>query len=239
VTSEPPLIEIVGLTKHYPADAPLRIKRLVVTPGDAFVLEGFDAGAAELLIHLTTGAAVPDEGHIRIAGRDTREITTDTEWLHSLDLFGLVTERAVLIGQLTTAANLALPMTLAIDPIPQSIRMRVDVLAREVGLAPARMEQAVSALSPHERIRLHLARALAPDPRVLLLEDPTATIPGLAERVALGAALRQIAETRGLSWLALTNDPDFARASGGRRLRLDVPSGTLTPRSFWQRLRSR
>ena len=48
-------------------------------------------------MHLVTGAAVPDEGAVVVAGRDTRDIATDTEWLASLDRFGIVTDRAVLL----------------------------------------------------------------------------------------------------------------------------------------------
>jgi hypothetical protein len=42
-----------------------------------------------MFVHLVTGAALPDEGVVSIAGRDTRAISTDTEWLRSLDQFGI------------------------------------------------------------------------------------------------------------------------------------------------------
>ncbi len=235
MTADAPLIEIAGLLKHYPADSPLRVARLTVAAGDALVLEGFDVGAAELLIHLVTGAAVPDEGHVRIAGRDTREIATDTEWLQSLDLFGLVTERAVLLGSLSVASNMALPMTVAIEPLAPDIRARVEALATEVGLAPALLDAPASALSALDRIRLHLSRALAPDPRVLLLEHATAGFETPGDRAAFAQTVRDVAAARGLAWVALTSDDAFARASGGRRLTLDVATGRLAPRPFWQR----
>ena len=54
-------------------------------------LSGLDAHAAEMFMHLITGASVPDEGAVVVAGHDTRTIATDTEWLASLDRFGIVT----------------------------------------------------------------------------------------------------------------------------------------------------
>ena len=62
-----------------------------------------------MFVHLVTGASVPDEGAVKVAGRDTRDIATDTEWLTSLDRFGIVTHRAVLLDGMSVAANLALP----------------------------------------------------------------------------------------------------------------------------------
>lgn len=232
--TEPALIDITDLSKQYQGLRPLRIARLQVGRGDRYALAGFDAGAAEAFVLLVTGAALPDTGEIRVAGRSTREIATDTEWLLSLDRFGIVTARAVLIGALPIAANLALPMTLSIDPVPADVRQRVEGLAAEVGLPIARLADAASTLSADERVRVHLARALASDPVVLLLEHPTV---GVEERAAeaLGATLKQVAEARGVAWIALTEDDRFARASGGTRLRLKPATGELVRDGFWRR----
>src|SRR5437762_2076654 len=79
----PPLIDIVGLEKKYGALRPLRVARLSVRRSDRYVLSGFDVGAAETLVNLITGAAIPDAGEIHIGGQNTRAIATDTEWLAS------------------------------------------------------------------------------------------------------------------------------------------------------------
>ena len=121
---------------------PLRIRRLVVSATDRVVISGLDAGAAEMLVHLVTGAAVPDEGTVRIEGRDTREIATDAEWLRALDRFGLVSDRSLLLDGLSIEANLALPITIAIDPLTEPVRARVRQLAADVGLTPDRLELA-------------------------------------------------------------------------------------------------
>ncbi|HEX5068977.1 MAG TPA: hypothetical protein VFV78_02075, partial [Vicinamibacterales bacterium] len=139
MTSDP-LIRIAGLVKAYPAAQPLRITDFSAAASDRLVLGGFDEAAAEVFVHLVTGAAVPDEGVVSISGRDTRDISTDTEWLTSLDQFGIVTRRAVLIETLSVAANLALPLTLSIEPMAAETRDRAARDAADVGLAPARLE---------------------------------------------------------------------------------------------------
>jgi len=230
-----PLVVIEGLVKAFAA-TPLRVQRLSLTAVDRVVLAGLGPESAEMLVHLITGAAVPDEGTIRIDGRDTREIGSDSEWLRSLDQFGLVSDRALLIDALTIEANMALPLTVSIDPIADSVRARIRELAADVDLDPARLSERAATLSPEERARVHLARALAPGPRLLLLEHPTRGIGGPAAAIAFGGLLSRVSTTRSVGWLAMSDDAAFARASEGRRLRLDPAHGAIRPeRSPWLR----
>jgi ABC-type lipoprotein export system ATPase subunit len=233
-----PLLELKDVTKVIPGAMPLRIATLDASSGDRLVLKGFEPGAAETFVHLVTGAALPDDGDVRVAGRSTRDIATDTEWLASLDRFGLVTERAVLLDSLAISANLALPMTLAIESMPADIRRRVDALAAEVELADARLAEKASTLTQVETVRLHLARALAVDPMLLLLERPTARL-NSDESSAFGATLKRVSESRRLGWIALTDDHAFAQAAGGVNLRLNARTGELRREGFWVRLLSR
>jgi predicted ABC-type transport system involved in lysophospholipase L1 biosynthesis ATPase subunit len=231
--AEPPLIDIAGLVKQYQGLRPLRISRLRVSRGECLAIAGLDAGAAEAFVLLVTGASVPDAGEIHVAGRNTREIATDTEWLLSLDRFGIVTARAVLIGALPIAANLALPMTLSIEPMSGETERRVEQLASEVGLPGARLGEAASTLSAEERVRVHLARALASDPLVLLLEHPTAGLEATAAD-GLGDTVKRVSVARGIAFIALTEDERFARASGGTRMRLRPGTGELVKETFWR-----
>ena len=234
--SAPPLLDISALVKQHVGPEPLRIRQLTVHPGDRVTLSGLDAAAAEVFMHLVTGAAVPDEGVVSVAGRDTRAIATDTEWLASLDRFGIVTERAVLLDQMSIAANLALPLTVAIDPISPEVRAQVVALAREAGLPEGRLDHPVGSLAADERVRLHLARALAHRPELLLLEHPTARLADRRASVALGETLRRALEARQIGWIAITEDDAFASAAAAPRWRLDATSGAIRRDSAWRRL---
>ncbi|MEZ5317859.1 MAG: ATP-binding cassette domain-containing protein [Vicinamibacterales bacterium] len=225
--NQTPLIAIHGVTRAYGGLRPLRIRAFEARAADRIVLTGFDQGAAESFVHLVTGAALPEAGEVRIDGRATHEASADTDWLRSLDRFGLVTERAVLLEQLSTAANLALPLTLAVDPMTDEARAHAEDLALAVALTP-RLDAAAGTLTPAERLRVHLARAVATGPDMLLLEHPTAALAEPAEREAFGRLLVAVAEARGCGWIALTADDVFARATGVPARRLAPATGDLT-----------
>ncbi|HEY7476310.1 MAG TPA: ATP-binding cassette domain-containing protein [Vicinamibacterales bacterium] len=234
--ADTPLIELIGIRKTYAGLRPLRVARLAVRRGDRLALTGFDKDAAEAFVHLVTGAALPDEGDVRIAGKDTRAIATDTEWLASLDRFGIVTDRAVLVDRLSIASNLALPLTLTIDPMTAETREQVERLAADAGLPLARLDEPASTLSAEERVRVHLARALAMDPALLILEHPTGRIEDRGQSRALGGSLRALSARRSMGWIALTADDEFVRASGGTKLTLNAATGELVEAGVWGRL---
>jgi ABC-type transporter Mla maintaining outer membrane lipid asymmetry ATPase subunit MlaF len=230
-------IELAGVVKRYGAERPLRIAKLAVGPHDHLALGGFSSAAAEVFVNLITGAALPEQGDVRVNGRSTRDIATDTEWLASLDRFGIVTERAVLLENMSVAANMALPFTVSIDPIPDDVHAQVEALADEVGLSRERLTGPASAMTPEERVRVHLARALGPNPQILLLEHPTAHLdPAAAE--SFGATLKMLSAARAIGWVALTDDRPFARAAGATWLQLDAGTGTIRPEGFWRRMLS-
>ena len=222
-----PIIHIAGLRKHFGGLRPLRINALSLGVGDRITLQGLDAEAAEMLTLLITGASLPDEGVVTIAGRDTRDIQTDTEWLTSLDVFGMVTTRAALMDSVALEANMALPFTLSIDPLAADVRHAVESLAVEVGLPAALLPAPVQKLGEAERARVHLARALALNPQVLLLEHPTAKLTP-TEAASFGRLLPSIGERRNLAWLAISEDDAFANEAGGTRCRLTPGSGEIT-----------
>jgi ABC-type transporter Mla maintaining outer membrane lipid asymmetry ATPase subunit MlaF len=227
------LVEIDDVVTKYGASEPLRIRHLSVRPGERVAIAGLDVPSAEVVVLLITGASLPDEGRVRVYGGDTRDIATDTEWLASLDRFGIITRRAVLIGALPIAANLALPLTLAIDPMSSETRAEVEQLAANVGLPAARLDAPASTLAPQELVRVHLARALATRPEMLLLEHATLDVADPAASADLGRTLRAAADRRGIGWLAVSEDEAFVRASGSDVRRVDTATGTIAAPSRW------
>jgi ABC-type lipoprotein export system ATPase subunit len=216
-----PIVELRGVEKALGESFPLRIKNFTLREHERVVLSGLPGVMGEALMNMIIGATLPDEGEVIVFGTNTRDIRTDTEWLKSLDRFGLVSNRAVLLDQSTVAQNLALPMTLAIDPMAPDVRATVEALAREVGLLHESLDRppAPAGDNPGERVRMHLARALANRPQVLLLEHPTRAFG--ADGYRFGAMLRSIADERSLSFIAVSDDDMFARETGAQRLRVE------------------
>jgi ABC-type transporter Mla maintaining outer membrane lipid asymmetry ATPase subunit MlaF len=228
------LVELRSVRKDYRGLRPLRIEHLDVYEGQAIALLGFDQASAEVLVNLITGAMLPDSGDIRVIGKSTRDIPDSREWLHTLDQFGLVSERAVVLDQLTAEQNLAMPLSLELEELPPEVRGRVRPLAHEVGLGDSELHQSMAALSPAMRLRVRLGRALALNPRVLLAEHPNASLPA-ADAAAFAADLSRIVARRGLASLVITADVGFARAAAEDVLTLQPATGELKRGSGWKR----
>lgn len=229
------LVAVRDLVKNYQALRPLRIQRFAMEEGEVVSILGLDAPAAEVLIGLLTGALLPDAGEIRLFDRSTAGVSDSDAWLAMLDGVGIVTERAVLIGQLTVEQNIAMPFTLDVDPVSAEVRPKVEALAREVGLDPSTWPRPVGSVGPEAQARVRIARALALSPRLLLAEHPSATLPRDAvDRVARDVG--RIARRRNLAVLALTADEAFATALGGTVLIHEAASGALKAPSVWRKL---
>ena len=228
-----PVVQVHGVRKNYAGLRPLRLQSFELAAGERVALSGLDAGAGEMLVNLLTGAALPDEGTIRTFGTSTADISDGNEWLDALDRFGIVSPRAVILEGATLEQNLAMPFTLQIDPIPADIAARVRSLAEECGLEASMLPTTAGELSAVARVRTHLARAVALEPKLLLLEHPTAGVEA-KDRAALGRDVAAVAEARRLATLAITMDLEFAEAMAHRSLVVDGATGAI---SAWKKKR--
>jgi ABC-type polar amino acid transport system ATPase subunit len=232
------VLVVTAVRKNYSALRPLRIRALTITEAERVALLGLDAPAAELMINLVTGASLPDEGQIEVLGQRTADIADGDAWLSSLDRFGIVSNRAVMMDGATLAQNLAMPFTLDIDPIPPEVRSRVDALAAECGIAAHRsawLDRQAGEAPPEVRMRGHLARAVALEPRLLLFEHPTAIVPE-TEREAFADDVVAVTTRRRLAALVMTQDRAFAARVAERVLTLDGATGEMAPsrrKWFW------
>ena len=225
--AEEPAIDIHEVSKNYSALRPLRIASLTVAPGERVSIGGIDAGAAEVLVNLVTGASVPDSGEVRVFGHRTADIADGDAWLDSLERFGIVSPRGVLLEGSTLEQNLAMPFTLTIDPVPPAVADKVRSLASLCGIDPDRWLDVVAGeLGADIRVRAHLARALALDPVLVVIEHPTADVEPAA-RSRLAADIARACTERGVTTLVLTNDDGFAKAVAPRNLKLNGATGEL------------
>lgn len=220
------ILEIDGISKDYRALRPLRVQHLSIAPGESVAVLGLDRVAAEVLVNLVTGAALPDAGGIRVFGRATSAIADADDWLATVDRFGIVSERAVLLEGLSVIQNLAMPFSLEIEPPPDEVRARAAALAVEVGLPGSAGERRISDLDASGRLRVRVGRAIALAPSLLLLEHASAGLSG-ADAADAGRWIRGVATRRGAAALAVTADERFARAVADRVLTLEPASGRL------------
>jgi len=222
------VLQIKSLRKQYQALRPLRVRDLTIGAGERVALAGLDLGAAEVLVNLVTGASVPDEGEVIVLDHSTRAISDGDEWLASLDRFGIVSPRAVLLDGATLLQNLVMPFTLEIDPIPAAVEATASALGIECGIAADRLPQPIANLPAAVRIRAHLARAVALNPALLILEHPTADLPA-GERRQFALDVARVASARSLATLIISEDAEFSAEAATRRYSLDGSSGELRP----------
>ena len=229
------LLEITGLRKDYQGLRPLRIASLVVRPGDVLSIGGLDAAAAETFVHVMTGATLPDAGDVTLFGQDTRAITDSRAWLKTLDGMGMISGRGILIDAFSVLQNIAMSLTLEVDPIDPQVLPKAGELAREAGIDAGAFDLPVGNAGAGVTMRVHVARAVALGARLLVAEHPSAALPRDAV-AAFGADLARVARGRGVALLAITADDLLAKAIGGQRLELVPTTGELKASGFLRKL---
>jgi ABC-type transporter Mla maintaining outer membrane lipid asymmetry ATPase subunit MlaF len=227
------VLALHGVQKDYRGLRPLRIQQLEVRQGQSLALIGFDQIGAEVFVNLATGAIIPDSGEVHVFGRSTAAIADGDAWLASLDRFGILSERAVLLDQLTVMQNLAVPFSLQLDPIPDAVKHDVRHLAMEVGLDEAALVRKVADVDAPIRLRVRLARAVALNPRVLLSEHPTTSL-ATADVSTFAADLARVVAARRLASVTLTGDRTFAAAVADQILTLQPATGELKSSAGWR-----
>lgn len=221
--------------KNYGGLRPLRIRELRILAGKITMLVGFDRPTAEVFVNLLTGASLPDQGEVVCFDQPTSAIVDSDAWLTFVEHFGIVSDRVVLLEAMTVAQNLAIAFDLDLEPVPPEVMARVTVLAAESGIDAALLDTRIAEAAPLLRARVYLARALAFDPKVLVLEHPSAHL-SPQDVDAYAMAVRSAAERRRLTTIGLVMDEKFAKATRGRLLMWQPASGEFSARSsfrFW------
>ena len=230
-----PLLDVTGLSKDYQGLRPLRIASLIVRPGDVLSISGLDAAAAEAFVHVMTGAALPDAGDVTLFGQNTKAITDSAAWLNTLDGIGMISARGVLIDQFSVLQNIAMSLTLEVDPIDPRLLPKARELAHEAGIAAGAFDLPTGQAGAGVKKRVHLARAIALGARLLVAEHPSAELPREAV-AAFGADVARVARGRGIALVAITADDVLAKAIGGPRLELVPATGELKAPGFLRKL---
>jgi ribose transport system ATP-binding protein len=170
--NDKPLLEATGVAKNYGAVAALRNASLSVRAGEVHALMGANGAGKSTLVKILTGAIRPTAGRILIRGEPS-EIHTPAEARRA----GLISvyQEPSLIPDLDVAANLRLTET-PVEPFRAWVK--------ELGVTELDMRQTARSLPLAVQRVLDLARALAIEPDILILDEMTAALPAnLAERV--------------------------------------------------------
>jgi iron complex transport system ATP-binding protein len=218
-----PLAAVEGVSFGYPLPnggrrEVLRSVDLSLARGDLVAMVGTNGSGKTTLLRLLTGILRPDAGGVRFDGRPL------SDW-RRVDLARRV---AVLPQQLELPVGFRVAELVAMGRAPHARRLFASTEADERAVARALTDadaldladRLADELSGGERQRVLVAMALAQEPDLLLLDEPTLHL-DLAHQVALLSAIRRLRDQRGLTVLAVLHDLNLASAFAPRVAVLD------------------
>ncbi|MBP7726109.1 MAG: ABC transporter ATP-binding protein [Candidatus Bipolaricaulis anaerobius] len=199
------MLEVRGLTKRFGEVTAVADFSLAVADGETVALLGPSGCGKTTVLRIIAGLEQPDAGQVLLAGRDA------TDWPPERRGVGLVFQSYALFPHLSVEANVAygLRFRRGVDRVA-----RVEELLSLVGLSGYERRKPHQ-LSAGQQQRVALARALAPEPGILLLDEPLSALDA-ALRKELRAELRALLGKLGMTALYVTHDQEEALALADR-----------------------
>lgn len=194
-------IEVTGLDKHYGDYHALRDITISIPSGSLTALLGPSGSGKSTLLRSIAGLEVPDGGTVLIGGEDVTYVQPQERGI------GFVFQHYAAFKHMTVRQNVGFGPSIRKQP-KDEIARRVDELLEIVGLA-GYQERYPSQLSGGQRQRMALARALAVQPKVLLLDEPFGALDAKV-REDLRSWLRQLQSETGVTTVLVTHDQEEA-----------------------------
>jgi nitrate/nitrite transport system ATP-binding protein len=218
------LLEVTNVSKGFgPSDARTEVLHdinLEISSGEFVAIIGYSGAGKTTLMSLLAGLTKPDSGSIKLQGRDMDGPGPDR---------GVVFQNYSLLPWLTVFENVAL----AVDQVfpewtPEQRRVHTEKYIAMVNLTPA-LHKIPRELSGGMRQRVSVARALAMQPEILLLDEPLSALDALT-RANLQDEINRICQEEKKTVILITNDPDEAILLADRVVPLTAaPRATLGP----------
>jgi sulfate transport system ATP-binding protein len=195
------VISVTGVTKRFGDFTALDDVSLQVPEGSLSALLGPSGSGKSTLLRIIAGLERPDSGTVLIDGKDTTTVSPQDRGI------GFVFQHYAAFKHMTVRDNVAFGLSVRKRPKPE-IEKRVSELLGIVGLS-GYQDRYPSQLSGGQRQRMALARALAVEPRVLLLDEPFGALDANV-RADLREWLRKLHEEVPVTTLLVTHDQEEA-----------------------------
>ncbi len=213
-------LELKNVGKSFGGSPVLSNVNLSMEKGEFVAIVGFSGAGKTTLISLIAGLLRPDEGSVMLDGAEITEPSPDR---------GVVFQNYSLLPWLTVFENIFLAVDQCFPVLSLSEKTaHTEKYIAMVNLTPAR-DKKPGELSGGMRQRVSVARALAMNPQILLLDEPLSALDALT-RANLQDEICRIREADKKTILLITNDPDEGIYLADRIIPLTAgPSATLGP----------
>ena len=214
-----PAIAIRDVTKSFGQQRVLDGISLNVQRGETVAVLGRSGTGKSVLLRILAGLQAPDNGTTRILGTDMATASAE-KIAAARKQMGFLFQHSALYDSLTVEGNVAFPLVHhRKDMQAPERRKRVEELLHEVGL-DGHLEKMPSGISGGMQKRVGLARALALDPVVLLLDEPTAGLDPISSGEIDDLVLKLQAEHQ-LASIVVTHDMVSAKTIATRIALMD------------------
>ncbi|MCZ8187591.1 MAG: phosphonate ABC transporter ATP-binding protein [Beijerinckiaceae bacterium] len=217
-----PVLSVDGLTKRFGGLNALDNVSLEVAAGEFVAVLGPSGSGKSTLFRCITRLTEPDAGSIEI-DRVAFESLKGRALRKARGRIGVVFQQFNLVRRKTALANVmtgALPRLplwrIASGFYPENLAARAGTALASVGLASQR-DQRADTLSGGQQQRVAIARALMQESRVLLADEPVASLDPQTARMVLGM-MREMAKSKGLAILCTLHQPELAAEFADRIL---------------------
>jgi len=204
--TDAPVIRVRGLLSQFGDQVIHRDLDLDVERGEVLGVVGGSGTGKTVLLNTIIGLKVPEGGTIEVFGHDTANL--NKAQAAEIEMrSGVLFQQGALFSSLSVLENVASPLVehtgLARETILELAQMKIAM----VGLKPESHYQKPAELSGGMRKRVGLARALALDPELLFLDEPTAGLDPIGA-AAFDDLIRQLSDDLGLTVFMITHDLD-------------------------------
>jgi len=201
-----PVIEVRGLLSQFGERVIHENLDLVVERGEVLGVVGGSGSGKTVMLNSIIGLKEPEGGSIKVLGHDIGDMTKE----QAADIerrTGVLFQQGALFSSLSVIDNVASPLVEHTSLPKEVIRELAEMKIAMVGLKPESHHLKPAELSGGMRKRVGLARALALDPELLFLDEPTAGLDPIGAG-AFDDLIRQLSDDLGLTVFMITHDLD-------------------------------
>ena len=207
----PVVLELQNVKKSFvmPGGDPLLILDIPsfhIDAGELVALEGQSGSGKSTLLNVISGISRPDSGHVLISGLDIVKLAESQRDRLRADRVGLIFQQFNLLPGFTALENVLVAMSFG---SAVADKVRAESLLESVGLAD-RLHHKPAALSIGQQQRVEVARALANRPRILLADEPTASIDPAHQQQVIDL-LQTTCQDENVALLVVTHAPEIAK----------------------------